>query len=415
LENAVTETRTVTVAVVDDDERARQSLCALLEIEGLQVVARAGQGQAAAELVRDAEPEIVFVAFERPILRAVQTVDYLSLSLPGSTVLAYAASDDVAVFQQAIRAGARHLLHAPVRPADVQRVLAAALGTAVAAGANRGVGHVISVVGQKGGIGKTAISVNLAAVISSETKGSVLIVDFDTSFGDVGLALDTQSPATVAQAATGLAKLDADAFKESLSEHASGAFVLSAPAHVGEWLQVRPNELEALVELGASLFDYVVVDTPGAYNDAVAAAVAVSDTLLIVTSLEVTSVKNTSLLLAILETEGYPEGRLQVVANNTVMDTGLKITDTAPVLERTSIWNVPYDAEMRRSGTAGAAHVLHRPDSLASQSIRALANRIVTEPERIDRRKTLREETPQRRASFRARLKAALGGERIAS
>jgi pilus assembly protein CpaE len=411
----VTDPRAVDVAVVDDDDRAREDLCALLAAQGLRVVASVGHGLTAAEQVRDAAPAVVFVAFERPILRAVQTIDYLSLSLPDCAVLAYAASDDVSVFQQAIRAGARHLLHAPVRAVDAERALAAALGASMTGTPTNGVGHVISVVGQKGGIGKTALSINLAAVISDETRSSVLIVDFDTTFGDVGLALDTQSPATVAQAATDLAKLDAESFKDSLSEHESGAFVLSAPAHVGEWLQVQPHELEALVEVGASLFDYVVVDTPGAYNDAVAAAVAVSDTLLIVTSLEVTSVKNTAMLLAILETEGYPEGRLQVVANNTALDTGLKITDTAPVLERTSIWNVPYDADMRRSGTAGNAHVLRKPDSLASQSIRALAKRIVTEPEHIDRRKTLREETPQRRATFRSRLKAALGRERLAS
>ena len=256
---------------------------------------------------------------------------------------------------------------------------------------------------------------NLAAALSTDTRCSVLIVDFDTTFGDVGLALDTKSPATVAQAALDLSQMDADTFKESLSEHESGAFVLSAPAHVGEWLQVQPSELEALVEVGASLFDYVVVDTPGAYNDAVAAAVAVSDNLLIVSSLEVTSVKNTAMLLAILETEGYPEGRLQVVVNNTSLETGLKITDTAPVLERTSLWNIPYDAEMRRSTTHGNALVLRKPDSLTSQSIRALARRIATEPDRIDRRKTLREESPQRRASFRSRLRAALGRERLAS
>ncbi len=410
----MTEAFAPTAVVIDDNAEIRANVCALLESEGLTVAASVAHGTAGVQDARDAAPDIVFVAFEHPILRAVQSIDFLSDALPDTPILAYAKSEEVAVFQQAIRAGARYLLHAPLQLEDVQRALAAALGRSTPDSGNS-TGRVVAVVGQKGGIGKTAVSVNLASALARDTRGSVLIMDFDTTFGDVGLNLDTHSPSTLAQAALGVSRLDMHSFKEAVSEHESGAFVLSAPAHVGEWLHVQPAELEALVEVAASLFDYVVVDTPGAYNDAVASAVAVSDTLLIVTSLEITSVKNTSLLLAILDEEGYPAGRSQVVVNNTALDTGLKITDSAPVLERESIWNVPYDPRMRRAGSNGQALVMTHPESPASQSIRALAHRIATEPNRIDRRATLREETPQKRASFRARFKAALSKQKVAA
>jgi pilus assembly protein CpaE len=402
-----------TVAIVDDNPASRGLASARLEAEGLQVVASVSHGTHGMLAVRDAAPSIVFVAFEHPILRAVQSLDFLSSALAKTPILAYASSEEVSVFQQAIRAGARHLLHAPLEPDDVERALAAVFGRRAPSASKSG--RVISIVGQKGGIGKTALSINLASALARDTRGSVLIMDFDTNFGDVGLSLDTNSPSTVAQAALGISQLDTHSFKEAVSEHESGAFVLSAPAHVGEWLHVQPCELEALVEVAASLFDYVVVDTPGAYNDAVASAIAVSDTLLIVTSLEIMSVKNTSVLLGILQEEGYPEGRSQVIVNNTDRDTGLKITDSALVLERDSIWNVPYDPLMRRAGSTGTALVLTKPSSPASQSICALAHRIAAEPNRIDRRRALRDETPQKRASFRARMRAALSKQKAAA
>lgn len=413
----MTESSPTSVAVVDDDAEARSRLCAMLESEGLAVVASGPHGAANVERVRAEAPEVIFVAFEDPALRSVQTLDFLGRALPGSAILAYSASEEVSVFQQAIRAGARHLVHAPPKISDIRRALASVAEKEAAPeiGSSGMVGRVISVVGQKGGIGKTALSVNLASALAYDRKASVLIVDFDTAFGDVGLAMDMTSPSTAAQAAQDLPRLDAAAFKESLSEHRSGAYVLSAPAHVGEWLHVQPAELEALVELGASLFDYVVVDTPGAYNDAVAAAVSVSDNLLIVTSLEVSSVKNTSLLLAILEAEGYPEGREQVVVNNTVRDIGLAITDTVAVLERRLMWNIPYDPAMRIASAEGVPVVLLKPNSPASMSIRALARRLTEEPERLDRRRTLRAETLNRRANFRARLRTALSRDRIAA
>ncbi len=410
-------TESPSVAIVDNDPESREALCTLLEREGLTIIASVAHGSAHADTVRAAAPDVVFVSFEEPVLRCVQTVDYLASALPETAVLAYSTSKEISTFQQAVRAGARHLLQAPVQQDDIRRALSAVHGREHLreVGTSGGSGRVISVVGQKGGIGKTAISVNLAAALARDTSSSVLIIDFDTTFGDVGLTMDTNSPATVAQAAQELGRMDADTFRGSLSEHNSGAFVLSAPMHVGEWLNVRPAELEALVELGASLFDYVVVDTPGAYNDAVAAGISVSDNLLIITSLEVTSVKNTALLLAILAEEGYPEGQSQVVVNNTAFNTGLKITDTSPVLERESLWNVPYEPYMRRAGTHGAPLVLSRPSSPASQSIAALARRIAEEPTRIDRRKTLRDQTPVKRASLRGRLKAALSRSAVAA
>ena len=410
-------TESHSAAVIDNDPESRAEVCALLEREGLTIVASVSHGSANTEVVRAAAPEVIFISFEEPILRCVQTVDYLASAVSSAAVLAYSTSKEISTFQQAVRAGARHLLQAPVQIEDIRRALSAIRGRehARAVGTSGATGRVISVVGQKGGIGKTAISVNLAAALARDTSSSVLIIDFDTTFGDVGLTMDTNSPATVAQAAHELGRMDADTFKESLSEHDSGAFVLSAPTHVGEWLNVRPAELEALVELGASLFDYVVVDTPGAYNDAVAAGIAVSDNLLIVTSLEVTSVKNTALLLSILAEEGYPEGQSQVVVNNTAFNTGLKITDTSPVLERESLWNVPYEPYMRRAGTHGAPLVLSKPTSPASQSIVALARRIAEEPNRIDRRKTLRDQTPVKRATLRSRIKAALSRSTVAA
>lgn len=402
-------TDVLAVAVIDDDEDSRSHLCAMLKEEGLNVVSSVSHGMANAVAALAEQPQLFFVSFEYPTLRSVQTLDYFSTALPDAPILAYARSEEVSVFQQAIRAGARHLLHAPLQLDDVRRALSQVAGIGASGpGLTGATGRVISVVGQKGGIGKTALSVNLASALARDTRSSVLIIDFDTTFGDVGLTMDTHSPTTVSQAAQDLSLMDRATFKESLSEHESGAFVLSAPAHVGEWLHVQPAELEALVEVGASLFDFVVVDTPGAYSDAVAAAISISDNLLIVTSLEVTSVKNTSILLSVLEEEGYPAGQSQVIVNNTVASTGLKITDAPAVLERTSLWNIPYEPAMRHAATHGLPIVLRKPHSPASESIVALAKRIAEHPDQIDRRASLREQTVQRREGFRARLRAAL-------
>ena len=395
--------------VVDDDPAMRGEMAARLMAAGQDVVACSDHTSLSGDLARVERPDAVFVAIEAPLSRQLQTVEFLSELLVDSWVIAYSSLTELSVFQQAIRSGARLLLELPLEDEALKRALgrAATVTGAFEPGATNA-GRVIAIVGQKGGIGKTALSVNLASALAHETMSSVLIVDFDTSFGDVGLAMDVESPTTVARAAFDISRMDVAEFKASITSHESGAFVLSAPGHVGEWLHVTPDDLEALVTTAATLFDYVIVDTPGAFNDAVACAVAISDNLLVVTSLELTSAKNTSMLLEILEAEGYEMSRTMIVGNHTFADTGLKVTDLAPVLSRDSIWDVPFDPDMRLASQVGRPLVMTHPESLASKSISALAHRIVTEPNRIERRRVLRAELPPRRVGLRQRVRMAL-------
>ncbi len=375
--------------VIDDNRESRAATESLLASHRIQVLAASPHNLNAPRLVGEYRPDIVFLAVEEPIMRGLQTLSLLSARLESTPLVAYAHSPGTSVFQQAVRAGATVLLDAPLGSDQVAHALARLLGTPRAI-PKSAIGRVITVVGQKGGIGKTTISANLAAALASESQASVLIVDFDTTFGDVGISLDVDSRITAAELATDLREFDRDAFKASLIPHDSGAFVLPAPAHVGEWLSVGPDKLARLVDFAAHMFDYVIVDTPGAFNDSVAAALELADHAMIVTSMEITSVKNTSLLLEVLSGAGYPTERTLVMVNHTIPDPGVTVVDVAPTLNRASVWEVPYDPTVRAGSQAGRPVVLLDPRSLGGKSLRALAHRIATEPERIDRRAAVR-------------------------
>ena len=67
----------------------------------------------------------------------------------------------------------------------------------------------ITVLGPKGGTGKTVTSSNLTVALALEGKSSVL-VDLDLQFGDVGLALWLAPTKTIYDLATSGGTLDAD-------------------------------------------------------------------------------------------------------------------------------------------------------------------------------------------------------------
>ena len=70
-------------------------------------------------------------------------------------------------------------------------------------------GAMITVLGPKGGTGKTVTSSNLAVALALEGKSSVL-VDLDLQFGDVGLALGLEPTRTIYDLATSGGTLDGD-------------------------------------------------------------------------------------------------------------------------------------------------------------------------------------------------------------
>ena len=388
------------VVVIDDHPRRREVVCAIMAASGVQVLGASASGLAAANLLRIERPTMVFVAFEEPYQRSAKTVAFVSEATPATNVVAYSSSEALAVFQQAVRAGAKTVLTSPFRESDVKRVLDA-FQPSLAEASTKGTGRIVAVVGQKGGIGKTTISVNLATALAREKKQSVLIVDFDTSFGDVALGLNVNPTMTTARMARAYRDMDRNEFRSEMILHESGAFVLPAPARLGEWLSVRPSDLQEMVTYAAELFDYVLVDTPGAYNDAVSAGIEIADHALIVSSLEITSAKNTALLLEALRSEGYAEERTVVVANHTVADTGFTPVDLAAMLGRPAIWEVPFDPQMRRATQNGTPLAGHNPNAPASVSLRALAGRLATEPDRIERRQSMRDSRPRQQPASR--------------
>ena len=224
--------------VVDDNPDSRGTLTRALAQAGIAVSLHCGTSVQDFREVVNSDPSIIFVTLEDPHARAIRALEYLSGSLPGTPIVAVSSSTTTAVFQLAVRAGANFLIEAPLQQAEIAKVLGT-LGTSTAPkpGVARGTGRVIAVVGQKGGVGKTAISVNLAASLAQNPANHVLIVDFDMSFGDVGLTMDVTTGTTTAQAAHYLSETDRDDFRRDVVEHPSGAFVLGAPGRVGEWLR----------------------------------------------------------------------------------------------------------------------------------------------------------------------------------
>jgi pilus assembly protein CpaE len=237
-----------------------------------------------------------------------------------------------------------------------------------------GRGTVVTVFGAKGGIGKTTISTNLATTLAKITGASVCLLDMDTRFGDVAIMMDIAVEASIADVAKKIDEIDRDKIKDYLVKHYSGVNILPAPLHPTEWRNMTPQHIEKIVELVAQTHDYVVIDTPGTFNELIAATLELANLILLVTSMDIASIKDTALALEMLRAAAVSEDKVKLTINHSTAANSLREDDVARVLEYDVFWRIPHDLSVASSTQLGQPIVIAKPYARVSRSIIDLAH-----------------------------------------
>lgn len=371
--------------LVDSDELAREMLRRRLQQAGLEVTLERPGGLAAQQTIAESHPDVIIVAVEPPMQRALQVIDFARALLPGAMLVAYAREWSPHLERRLMQAGVNDFLHGQVSRERLIEVAARARAMAIrraklATEEFAPLGRIVTVVGQKGGIGKTTTSTNLAAAIAASGQRSVLLMDLDTRFGDVAVMLDVKPEYTVSEVAREPQYLDREVFHRVLLRHESGAYVLPAPRDYRSWLNCTPEEIQRLIRFAATVFDVVICDTPGTYNDVVGAAVEVSDRVVAVTSCDPASLKNAALLVEHFRMKGRPDDALIVTLVHGHGEAAPARGEVEFVIGHPVNFEVPFDPAVRKATQAGVPVVRYRPGALAARVFEALAAAVAGYP-----------------------------------
>ena len=381
------------VVILDPNADTRAEVHHTLRNAGFGVLAEGGLGIEGLTIVQETRPNCVLLGLEQPVERGLQTLEAVARSYPDIPVIVYSRIDDGPAVRRTMVAGAMDYLMYPLSDRIVGEAILTALdraaprtqsapGAAPAAGqgpsasgvtAPPAAGMVITVFGAKGGIGKTTIATNLSAALAHESNASVALVDIDTRFGDVAIMLDSTIESTIVDVARDVEKLDRNTIRRYLTTHRSGVSLLPAPMDPTGWDDVYPVHIEKIVNLLAQTHDYVILDTPGAFNDNVAAALEVATVVLLVTSLDMASIKNTSVMLSMMRSYDFPEEKVRLTVNHSNQANSVKEADIARTLDYQIFWSIPYDDMISKSTQVGQPLVLWRPQSKAAANLQHLA------------------------------------------
>ena len=340
----------------------------------VRAVTLAEAGRAGSEIQQGAD--LVIVGCSQSHAQALDVISAATAQRADRPVVVLYHGTPNGFLDQAFEAGADDLIALPQSAGQLGFALEKALARRRGAGVSADEGAMITVLGPKGGTGKTVTSSNLVVALALAGKSAVL-VDLDLQFGDVGLALGLEPKRTIYDLATSGGSLDADKIDGFLAEHPSGARALLAPLRPDQAAAVGTSFLREVFEILRSRYEFVIADTPPAFTPEVIAAVDASSQLCMVGMLDALSLKDTKIGLETLEQMGFDATTVTLVLNRADSSVGITHADVEQLLGRVPDVLVGSDRAIPRALTNGQPIVVAEPKSKAARSYTTLAERFL--------------------------------------
>ncbi|HWI48967.1 MAG TPA: septum site-determining protein MinD [Rummeliibacillus sp.] len=240
-------------------------------------------------------------------------------------------------------------------------------------------GEAIVITSGKGGVGKTTTTANLGTALALQNKKVCLI---DTDIGlrnlDVILGLENRIIYDLVDTVEGRCKVQQALVKDKRFDDL--LFLLPA-AQTSDKNAVTPQQMSTLVEELKLDFDYVLIDCPAGIEQGYKNAVAGADRAIVVTTPEISAVRDADRIIGLLEQEEIEPPKLII---NRIRPQLMKNGDALDVNEITThlsidlLGIIPDDEQVIRSSNKGEPIVME-PSTQAAIAYRNIVRRILGE------------------------------------
>ncbi len=239
-------------------------------------------------------------------------------------------------------------------------------------------GRIITITSGKGGVGKTTATANIGAGLALMGK-SVVLIDADIGLRnlDVVLGLENRIVFDIVDCVEGNCKLRSALIRDKRYE---GLFLLPA-AQTREKDAVTPEQMiQICTELKES-FDYVLIDCPAGIEQGFKNALAGADAVLIVTTPEVSAVRDADRVIGLVESRGIEDvGLIINRVRPELIEQGdmLSVEDVCDILAIKLVGVIPNDDYIVISTNRGEP-VVSIKESIAGQALGNITKRILGE------------------------------------
>jgi pilus assembly protein CpaE len=396
----------IRVVIVDDIAETRENIRKLLQFEpDVEVVGVARTGREAIEIAKDTKPDVLLMDINMPDMDGIAATEIIRKSVPYTQIVILSIQNDPNYMRRAMLAGARDFLTKPPTIDELNSAIRRAgnnarderaktplvsgsqvskTGTAHPLGASGAGGRVITFYSPKGGSGCTTLATNLAVCLNNEDT-SVVIVDANLQYGDVAVFLNEQGKFSILDLTPRADELDPEIINNVTIKHAqSGVRILAAPMKPEQADMVTSDQFSKVIRYLRDVYSYVIVDTTSSLTNITACAIDNSDLLILLTTQDIPSIKNSRLFLDEIDSLGFDRKRVVFVMNKFDKRIGITPEKVSENLKQEIISVIPFEERVIVSVNRGIPFLLvdkSRPLSRAILSLAEVVRKRISELE----------------------------------
>lgn len=237
--------------------------------------------------------------------------------------------------------------------------------------------EVIVITSGKGGVGKTTTTANVGTGLAQLDKKVVLI---DTDIGlrnlDVVMGLENRIVYNLVDVVEGNCRIKQALIKDKKYPN---LFLLPS-AQTRDKTSVNPEQMKKLIEDLREDFDFILLDCPAGIEQGFQNAIAGADRALVVTTPEVSAIRDADRIIGLLEANEI--GKTELIVNRLRMDMVrrgdmMSVDDVCEILSIDLIGAVPDDEQIVISTNQGEPLV--GSSSLAGRAYQNICHRLVGE------------------------------------
>ena len=180
-------------------------------------------------------------------------------------------------------------------------------------------GHIITIIGGKGGVGKSQVAANLALAYAGEIRAKTLLLDFDQkSCGDQNIITGLKSKKNVKELSEFSGAIDPRSIQLFTADHKSGISFIGMPTEPIAANQINEEGLGKALKAMVNIYPVIIIDAGSELSPLALKAMEFSTLIFIVASPDLLAVNQCKRMYTDLITMLFPKDMIQILVNQAV-------------------------------------------------------------------------------------------------
>ena len=238
-------------------------------------------------------------------------------------------------------------------------------------------GEAIVVTSGKGGVGKTTTTANLSTALAAAGK-TVVAIDADIGLRNLDIIMGLEN--RIVNNLVDVAKKRCNVRQALIRDKRNKNMFLLPASQVYDTSAITPEEMREVCDELKKEFNYVLIDCPAGIEQGFKNAIAGADRAIVVTTPEVSSVRDADRVIGLLQHHGIPAALLVTRLNLHMVEAGEMMSqdDVMDILAIDLLGVVVEDSDIVVAGNQGIPAVMNEA-SVAGQAYLRIARRILGE------------------------------------